>query len=882
MRRLAFLLLSSDLLLLFSLAASSLALVACSQQSGGHTGPISGTVTDSASDSGSSQSSGSQSSGSQSGGETASDSADTADTADSADSADTGSDEGGGVGDPCSEDEPCREGLVCNDDDICEPAGTTPAGGDCVISAECADGLVCIEGMCAPAGDGSDGDACVTDADCQEGYRCGLVGFSLQCIPEGDGDLGGECETAADCFGGLTCTDGMCAEPLPGFPPYGGILWEGVECDPPSEDGVRAYFELPGASPAGEELDFFRLPFPNDARLSGGGVDLDGYPTPGSTFLGYDPVEVYVDALEADATAWGMSPTVIFRFSGGLQLSSFQQSDDPTPLHTFKIVDVTLGDPDFGDTSGYRFYLSGSGNKYVCHNWIGMRRSASSPLVPGHTYAFYMTTRGKAADGSGIERSGHLQAMLAGSTPGDSTLADAHVRYEPLRDYLTSEGIDPDTILNASVVTVAPVRDTMEDLAATASSLAVGSSSGWVKCSDSNTPSPCPQAEGDRACGSGTADYDEYHALVEIPIYQNGTLPFMVSGGDVSTGSPTDTAQVCMAMTVPTSAMPAAGWPTVIYAHGTNGSFRSHVRDEVAGELSNAAIPGGGTARLAVIGIDQLMHGTRRGGSTKEAQDLFFNPANPDSARGNPLQGAADQIALARFAASLDLPATTTGGDDIRVDPANIVAWGHSQGALHVSMAAPYYGGFSAVVLSGHGGSTMHSVLEKRNPVDIAGGLPFALQDFNSQGALPNDEWHAVLTLLQQWMDPADPYTFARTIAYEPANGQAPMDVFVPYGQGDTYTPPRTIEQYVRAAKFGQVDADASVSTTDDISITPVSAPLVDNVSAGGEDVTAGTRQYANSGDDGHFVAFDVATAQADVIRFLVQAVSGQEPQIGN
>jgi hypothetical protein len=639
---------------------------------------------------------------------------------------------------------------------------------------------------------------------------------------------------------------------------------------------VRAYFEVPGAtSPAGDELDFFRLPFPNDARLSGGGVDLDGYPTPGSTFLGYDPVEVYVDALEADASAWGIEPTVIFRFSGSVQLASFQENMGE---HTVRVVDVTPGDPAFGSSSGYRFYLSGSGNKYVCHNFIGVRRGAGSPLVPGHTYAFYLTTAGKDADGQDIERSEHLQAMLAGATPSDSVLASAHARYQPLRDYLSTDGIDPDTVLNASVVTVAPVKDTMQALASTASSEAVGSSSGWVKCSDS-TPSPCPQAEDNRACGNGTSDYDEYHALVDIPLYQNGSLPFEASGGDVSTGAPVDTAQVCMSMTVPTAAMPAAGWPTVVYAHGTNGSFRSHVRDEVAGVLANAPVPGGGTARFAVIGIDQTMHGTRRGGSDSLPQDLFFNPANPDSARGNPLQGAADQIALARFAAGLDLSAAETGGDAIRVDPNNVVAWGHSQGALHMSMAAPYYDGFSAVVLSGHGGSIMHTVLEKRNPVDIAGGLPFALQDFNNQGALPNGENHAVLTLLQQWMDPADPYTFARSIADEPEAGQSPVDVFVPYGQGDTYTPPTTIENYCRAGKFGQVDAHASVSTPDDISITPVASPLVDNINAGGVDVTAGTRQYVSSGEDGHFVAFDVAND--DVIRFLVQSVSGQEPQIG-
>ena len=47
--------------------------------------------------------------------------------------------------------------------------------------------------------------------------------------------------------------------------------------------------------------------------------------------------------------------------------------------------------------------------------------------------------------------------------------------------------------------------------------------------------------------------------------------------------------------------------------------------------------------------------------------------------------------------------------------------------------------------------------------------------------------------------------------------------------------------------------------------------------------VTAIVRQYAPAqGADGHFVAFDVVNARADIERFLAGVLSGTTPKIGN
>lgn len=788
----------------------------------------------------------------------------------------TGIPTGGGIGDDCSDTDPCRPGLACGAASTCEFAGDTPENSPCVAAGECADGLQCIGSVCLPAGEGEAGDGCQTDADCGDGLRCNLVGFSAQCQDEGSTDVSGECTTSNECFGGLACLDdpiSMTKACLPapgGLPPFGLPSSPNLECDDPSTGTVRAYFEVPGATPAGQELDFFRLPYPNDVRLSNGQIDLDGFPTPGAGLLGFDPVQLYVDAVEAES-GFGANPTVLFRFSGEIDFETFRnpepQTDPPTrPVQIWDLSD-TAGDN--VRSLRLRWYYSTGGGKYVCHNWFGVRNVG--PLDPGGTYAFVLTNDGKAQGGGNIERSEHLTALLEPTPPSDSVLAAAHAKYAPLRSYLTAKSIDPATILNAAVVTVSDYRATMSDVADSVNTEAAPTASSWVKCDGANS-SPCSQADGDRACSTATG-YDTYHALVSLPIYQKGSAPYLTSGGDIDTSGPVRNEDVCMALSVPTDTMPGSGWPLVVYAHGTGGSFTSHLRDEVAGNLASAG--------FAVLGIDQVQHGPRRGSSTESPENLFFNFANPDAARGNPIQGAADQIALARFGATLN---ETVGSDTITIDPAKVVFFGHSQGSTHGSLGVPYSNVYSAAVLSGNGGGLRDSLLAKTEPVNIAAAVPFVLGDFNSQGELTGGVNHPVMTLLQHWIEPGDPINFARSIGLEPPAGVTAKSAFVTYGLNDSFSPNVTIANYIQAGGFELAASSSTANPPDDLAgdlfKTEMPVPLSNTDTVGGADITLGARQYGSSGD-GHFVVFDVPEANADVVRFLEQAAAGNVPAIG-
>src|SRR5262249_17219033 len=118
------------------------------------------------------------------------------------------------------------------------------------------------------------------------------------------------------------------------------------------------------------------------------------------------------------------------------------------------------------------------------------------------------------------------------------------------------------------------------------------------------------------------------------------------------------TEQVCMAMTVPKGPAPAGGYPVVVFAHGTGGSFRTQISRGTANAFAVGVTDGlGAQVKAVVIGIDQVQTGPRRNGSTESSDDLFFNFGNPAAARGNAQQGAVDQLSLYRFVSGLALTA---------------------------------------------------------------------------------------------------------------------------------------------------------------------------------------------------------------------------------
>jgi hypothetical protein len=148
-----------------------------------------------------------------------------------------------------------------------------------------------------------------------------------------------------------------------------------------------------------------------------------------------------------------------------------------------------------------------------------------------------------------------------------------------------------------------------------------------------------------------------------------------------------------------------------------------------------------------------------------------------------------------------------------------------------------------------------------------------------------------VLSLLQSYIDPADPLNHAAAMIPPTTGGH---HIFQVYGQKDTYAPPVTEAIYARVAGLGVVIHDSSSTMPDDLG-TESNAALTKNMPRNAPRLTGVVRQYAPalaSGEggvadggatpayDGHFVAFKNPTAQRDVYRFLDDLAKGLAPTV--
>lgn len=768
---------------------------------------------------------------------------------------------GGTVGAACTGTSQCRTGLSCTDG-ACEPCRCGTTGTACIISDECATGSYCgPTATCATAGTGTSGTSCSTDADCASGLRCDITGFGAECTAEGASDVGGACMTSADCLGGLTCISGTCEQLAPGSPPFGTPTWTGETCvDAPG--ATQAYFRVPRGTGDG---DFYRLPFPNDVRSTNGTISLAGHPTPGPALLGYDVVARYIADLEATVDGFSTYPTVYLRFSAPVDLNGTLKASGAV-----KFFDVTQ--PASPVDLSFGWVATTDRNAYICNNWMAIRPAKGQPLTPGHTYAAVLASSVLDANLQPIQVSTDLTALLGATAPSDPALSPQWSKYAPLRAWAQGQGLPVTSIQNATVFTVGHPAAVGPGLPTAVARAAAPTATGWIDCA--TAASPCPQATGDRACGTPVPQFDELHALLTLPIFQKGNEPYLTpaDGGDVvidDTGVPLvqRTESVCMGLTVPKSvAMPAGGWPLLVYAHGTGGSFRSQVPEGVSARMAAIGV--------AVLGIDQVETGTRRGASTQSPDDLVYNFANPAAARGNFVQGAADQLSLVRFATGFDLPAATSPtGAEIQVGP--LAFWGHSQGATEGGIAMPFTTGVLGAVMSGQGASLEDALVTKTNPQDVAAILPVVLQDPKV------DVNHPVLALIQNDLGIVDPLNYAGLLVTNPVAPANQKHVFQPYGQDDTYAPPTTEQTYAIAAQLQEATPPAGV-TPDSIGIPAVSVPAGGNVTVGGKMITAVLRQYTPGPSyDGHFVAYDNTTAEADVDAFLGATLAGSVPTIG-
>jgi hypothetical protein len=771
----------------------------------------------------------------------------------------------------------CKVNLDCGGDQfcvsgVCAKPGMAPMGSNCTATRDCGDGLYCgLLGTCAPGGTVAEGGSCTVDAGCKPGLRCDHSGFYGTCAMGGTKESGAGCNASSDCLAGLMCgEEKTCLPPLQAYKP-----WEGVKC---TDDGAfRVYFEVP--RPGAPPKDFYRLPFPNDARVGADGkLDLSDFPKPGPTPLGVDLVQLYVDTWTADFDGFSSIGVTTFRFSADIDFNTSSAAN-------VWLIDLTAASDPKAPHLGYGrdWLFAPSETKYSCKHRMTVRNTPDTPLVPKHVYTVILTTGIKSEKGETPVVDPDMAAMLVDTPPVVNNLMHAWQQYKPLRDFLKAPGKDyataptADKIAAAAVFTVQDAPGHMQRVADAVAKASAPVLKDLTLCK-AGVKSPCDDGTPARACGEASADFDEIHGRFSVPIFQKGTEPYETpedGGGIVEENGVAKvdrTEDVCFALTVPKGkTAPAAGWPLMVYHHGTGGSMRSVIGDGVAAKMATGATPS------ATFGFDAVEHGARKGTSKKKPDDLVFNPLNPRAARDNFLQGGADVLQVFRVA-GLELDAATSPtGAAVSFDATKVTYFGHSQGSTSGTLAVAFSDAAPAVIFSGAGAFLTHSLLDKTSPVNVAAGMSFLLGE-------PLDPEHPVLTIFQSFYDRSDPLNYNSLIIGAPPEKLSSKHVWMSYGSKDTYTPASTLN--ANGMSYGWLGESTGLPV---VGMAPPGysglvipmRPVTANVAgAGGKLVTAAVFPYDPDMYDGHFVATRNPMAIADWSAFVQSWLKDGTPKV--
>ena len=625
------------------------------------------------------------------------------------------------------------------------------------------------------------------------------------------------------------------------------IALYGVACgdDDGAPSGPTARFTL---SPGD---DFFAQPFPCDLRLEpGGGLDLTGFPDAEAL------VDKMVAAAAEHSTGFAVGGAVFFSFTEAVDPATLP--DDGVPSFaadaTVYLVDVDPDSPGYAERIPLWIRFEAEPSRFLPPNWLALLPYPGVPLRTDTTYAAVVTDGVKTVAGETFRRDRDFARLMQAG--GGAEIEAARTLFQPLLSYLDGEGIPRETVVAATVFTTQRAVDIIPRAR---------------EVIYRDVPAP---TLADLSYVKDNGDVDVFEGTYEAPIFQQGDPPYSKEGGQIEVDESGDPVLVRMetlrvALAVPKGAMPADGWPVAIYRHGTGGDYLTFVENNTANRLANShdnddVLIG----RVASLSIDGVMHGPRAGDDSGSPEERFYNFQNPLAGRDNSRQEAIDNFQLVRLAQAVDVAAAPSVGVPIRFDPDHIYYFGHSQGGITGALFVPFEPEVKAAVLSGAGAGLLLTLLRKDTEFNIPELLALVLND-DDYG--PLDEFHPVLTLLQTYIEPADPLAYARFYLDTPWPEVGPRNVLLTYGIGDSYTPNLTTRAFAAAAGFAPAhdvtDPYEAMELYGDV--VPLDGAVSGNVQGPAGTSTAVVVQYEPRGYDGHFVVFDNLIARRQAAAFL-------------
>lgn len=638
--------------------------------------------------------------------------------------------------------------------------------------------------------------------------------------------------------------------------------------DPAEASNVSSLYVVPSSLSELEGAHFFDHPWPSDLRLEDGSPRLTGLYNPRQIAI----IDVYLEAMKGVLDGFSPAAAGALRFTGAIDPTTLPATPRATLLldASVQLLDIDPASPEHGQHKLVSLSWRRDEGVYILPDTLSFMPTIGFPLRAHTRYALVVTTALQAASGGYVTASADLAAVLAGG--GEGATKAAHDALATAVQEIEGVGITRDRIAHLAVFTTA---DPTKELFAVRDEV--------------RASVPAPTADPAAwSRGYKSSVFNEYRGSYgPSPNYQVGKLPFEQygDGGGFEVGADgkpklVDTFDLRFSLMVPTAAkcpMPAAGYPIVLYAHGTGGDYLSYTTDGSGASLAKKCI--------ATMGVDQIFHGTRPGApldaSDSKIELLFFNFENPVAARTNPRQSAIDEVQRARLftETKLTIPETlTAGGKEIRFDASKLMFFGHSQGGLNGPLYLAADDSARGGVLSGSGALISVNLLQKTAPQpSVAALVKTVFLGLKGDEEEEADAFHPIISLAQNMIDVSDPIHYARFLSAEPRPFAEPRSIYMteginPDGTGDSYAPPHGIEAHALAIGLPlQLPEQRAIVEEQWGGPTPLFIPsggLSGNLAGGKASGVLG--QWAVPSDsDGHFVVFDVPRAQQQAAQFL-------------
>ncbi|MBN2495707.1 MAG: hypothetical protein JXR96_14030 [Deltaproteobacteria bacterium] len=621
---------------------------------------------------------------------------------------------------------------------------------------------------------------------------------------------------------------------------------EGADCALPGT-ALRFAVRADGAH-------FFERPWPADVRLrEDGGLDLEGFPNPGSSSM----LDLYLETIEGHTERFSTSPTVYFAFDGpldGLRLPITPAESLEEDARAF-VIQLSDG-PGRGERIPIEIRFFEPARQFTPPSTLVLRPVMGFPLRPGTRYAAVVTREARDTRGKRLGSPADFERCKYDQAPEDAVLRSWWEMLQPVWAEIDElAGLQRGDLAAVTVFSTQRVADELDRLRELLDERAAPAAVDWHRLEDKR-------------------DLYQFEASFEMPEFQSGEPPDYAGGGGFvfdADGYPVvqRTEAIPFVLAVPKAEAPSGGWPVVVYAHGTGGDRYSFIDGNIDVADYLAALG------LASVSIDQPLHGARNPWGRDE-EIITFNPYNILAARDNFRQGSADLLWLHRLLAALEVPAAVApGASPIRIDGSRVAFMGHSQGSLNGPLYAAACPDLLGAVFSGAGGGLGVALLEKTEPVDIRQLIVEALMI--EDGEFDMD--HPLISVFQTFAEPADPLSYARRLLIDPAPGHRSLHLFFSQGLLDVYALPEQAAAMAAACGCAPMAPLAQPIEVFALrGIPPLDPPVSGN--AAGPDGQARTAVMVQYPDQGHFAVFDSPKARGHYTQFLDDLLHDRTPTV--